>query len=114
MLLLSIVHKKLFFQFRKFSDLFVFIQTGNLTLAYLEGEMDPRYSWFYKFLVTHPDFMKFSDFSKISSGINILEFFFKIGAVFCSVITFSRTSVISVYMFCWNDEYTSLTLIVVF
>ena len=62
-LLFSIVHKKLFFQFRKFSDLFVFIQSGNLTLTYLGGEMAPRYILFYKFLVTHPDFMKFGDFS---------------------------------------------------
>ena len=95
-LLLSIVYKKLFFEFRKFPDLFMLIQSGNLTLTYQWGEMAPRYILLYKFLVTHPDFMKswFSDFSQNLSGTNILEIFFEIRTGFCSVSTFSRTGAI--------------------
>ena len=60
--MLSLVHKKLFFQFRKFSDLFVFIQSKTLTLTYLGATWFPDI-FVLQDLVTHPDLMKFGDIS---------------------------------------------------
>ena len=60
--MLYLVRKKLFFQFRKFSDLFVFIQSKNLTLTYLGAKWFPGI-FVLQVLVTHPDFMKFGDIS---------------------------------------------------
>ena len=115
-LLLSIVYKKLFFQFRKFPDLFVLIQSGNVTLTYQWGEMVPSYILLYKFLVTHPDFMKswFGDFSQNLSGTNILEFFSKFELVLAVSVLFHEQLLFFVYIFCWNNEYILLTLLVVF
>ena len=44
--------------------------------------------------VTHPNFIKFGCFSLTLSVINILDFFFKIRAGFCSVSFFARSIVI--------------------
>ena len=76
MLLLSIVHKKKYFSnFQSF--LFLFTHSGNLTLTCLGGEMDHRYILFYKFLVTHPDFIIFGDFFLNLFQTNILEIIFQ-------------------------------------
>ena len=64
MLLHSIVHKKVFFQSRKFSDLFVFTQSGNLTLTYRGGgdRNGPQIYFVLQVFSSHPDFMKSGDF----------------------------------------------------
>ena len=63
------------------------------------------YIFLYNFLVTHPNFMKFGDFSYNLSGIHILNLFFEIRTGFCSVSTFSRPGVIFLCFFCWKNEY---------
>ena len=76
--MLSLVHKKLFFQFRKFSDLFVFIQSKNLTLTYLGAKWFPDI-FVLQVLVTQVlDLMKFGDIRANLSGTNILQVFLKI------------------------------------
>ena len=110
-LLLSIVYKKLFFQFRKFPDLLVLIQSGNLTLTYQWGEMPPWYILLYKFLVTHPDFMIFP---KIYLKLIFWKFFSKFELVFAVSVLFHEQVLFFVHIFCWNNEYILLTLLVVF
>ena len=62
----------------------------------------------YDFLVTHPNFIKFGDFSKNLSGINFLIFFFKIRTGFCSVSTFHN----QVLFFCTSPvEKMNISLI---
>ena len=58
-----------------------------------EKHLPPWYILLNDFLVTHPNFIKFGDFSQNLSGINMLNFF-KIQTGFCSVSTFSQPGVI--------------------
>ena len=69
------------------------------------GCRTPWYILLYNFSVTHPNVMKFGDFSWNLSGINVLDFLVQNPTGFCSVSIFHGQVLIFMHVFCWNNEY---------
>ena len=78
--------------------------------------MVPWYILLYKFLVTHPDFMNHDlvTFAKIYLELIFWKFFSKFELVFAVSVLFHEQVLLFVHIFCWNNEYILLTLLVVF
>ena len=54
--------------------------------------------------------MKFGDFSSNLSGINILNFLFKIQTVFAVSALFHDQLLFALYVFFWKNEYSFVNI----